>query len=168
MLYIRFIPKQVQDPKLIDATKAYKQIWSTDSKRIVDTIEKITNLKYKENSITATIHCDNPRSKPLLLTCKKFKYKEIGKRASLIHELSHIILSENNVDTNMVGENKLESHKILDLVLYDIWDSIYGEAFAEKALEIEKSYFEKTYKKAWEWALSFTKEERAEKFRELK
>jgi hypothetical protein len=43
---------------------------------------------------------------------------------------------------------------------------LYGSEFADKAVDNEKKFSE-SYKEAWEWALSFSKEERSKKFREI-
>ncbi|KKR30027.1 hypothetical protein A2715_02950 [Candidatus Woesebacteria bacterium RIFCSPHIGHO2_01_FULL_39_32] len=103
-------------------------------------------------------------SYPLLLSST---FKSVGKRANLIHELLHRFLFTNGVETLNVNENKLEAHKKLYLILYEVWESVYGIEFANNAYRIEKNIFPEDYKKAWEWALKFNKDERAKKFKEL-
>jgi hypothetical protein len=56
----------------------------------------------------------------------------------------------------------------LFLVLYDIWEKLYGKEFADKMVDVEeqrKGIYD--YEAAWKWALAMTKEERATKFRNL-
>jgi hypothetical protein len=65
-------------------------------------------------------------------------------------------------------EVTLKVHKALDLILYDIWADLYGENFAQSMVAIESNFSDLSYKKAWQWALSLSREGRAEKFKELK
>ena len=49
---------------------------------------------------------------------------------------------------------------------YDVWADVFGEDFAEAGKERECGNL--IYKKAWQWALSFSKEERTKKFQEMR
>lgn len=61
-----------------------------------------------------------------------------------------------------------ELHKVIDLILYDLWTDLLGKEGAENNKEVEISYGDPIYKEIWEWALSFSKEERAKKFQEMR
>lgn len=162
MLNIIFTPAS-GDEDVVLAANVYSKIWKNDGSRITKVAEKISGLKFKEKKIIAKVHRGMSRSEPLYLDSR---FKSYGKRGNLIHELLHRLLYANGVDKNEVGENKLESHKILDLILYDIWVEIYGAEFADWVVNQEKS-FSDTYKKAWEWALNMNEEERKSKFTEI-
>lgn len=62
---------------------------------------------------------------------------------------------------------QLTSHKVLNLFLCDIWSNPYGEKFADRIVAIESGRRE-FYKNAWDWALSMSPRERAEKFTNLR
>jgi len=81
----------------------------------------------------------------------------------LIHELGHRLIAR------IPKTNELDEHRVLFLVLYDIWESLYGRDFVDRMVEVEKKrkglY---DYESAWKWALSMSKEERAAKFKALR
>ena len=163
MLKINFYTDSEED-EIQNAAKVYQAIWNKEGEQIVKTIKNHTNLSFLGNELEALVYNGRPRSLPLSFS---YKYKSTGKRASMIHELLHKLFYDNKVDTNEVGQDPLKSHKILDLVLYDIWESAYNKEFADFALGIEKSYNQLFYNEAWDWALSMTKEERAAEFKKL-
>jgi len=163
MIDIKFTAaEELDDVK--NAALVYSGIWRSEGEIITNFIEAVTGLGFKGNNFFASIQNSASRSKPLQLDAR---YKSFGKRSTLIHELMHILLYQNGLDRNEVGGNSLESHKKLDLVLYDVWDEIYGKSFADEALEREKKWG-KMYEEAWNWALTFTKEKRKEEFEKLK
>jgi hypothetical protein len=82
------------------------------------------------------------------------------KKSTLIHELTHKVLPRNY----LMKESELENHKVLDLILYDIWTELYGKEFADNSVEGEHSWSD-IYVQAWGFALGFTKEEREEKYK---
>ncbi|MCJ7804796.1 hypothetical protein MUP35_03645 [Patescibacteria group bacterium] len=91
------------------------------------------------------------------------------KKGALIHELTHMLLSDNNFyfpgDFTEEGFTE-KSHRAIYLILYDVWSDLFGESFAKKIREVECG--NPIYNKAWDWALSFNKEERTIKFQEMK
>lgn len=66
-------------------------------------------------------------------------------------------------------QNRWTSIEYFFLILYDIWEKLYGKEFADQAVVVEKKrkglY---DHESAWEWALAFTKEQRAAQFKELR
>jgi len=60
----------------------------------------------------------------------------------LIHELAHRLLAGNRIGPlrkkfKNEEEKKLATHKILYLILYDIWIELYGEDFARESVLAE-------------------------------
>lgn len=136
---IKFNPK-FKNGDLIKATKEYENIWHEDGKRIVEEIEKYSNLKFKTDKIDAIVFEGISKSKPLQLRASiPFDYK----KAVLIHELCHILFVNNNVKINS------EIHIELSPIIYNVWVKLYGKDFADKMVNIEKNQG-KVYKKAWE------------------
>ncbi|KPV63354.1 MAG: acetyltransferase [Candidatus Bathyarchaeota archaeon BA1] len=165
MLAIKFYPES-DKPEFIQAAQEYQDIWNKEGKRIVDVIEKTSGLKFVEKSINALVFEGRSCSYPLLL---RESYPKEVKKAMLIHELCHRLLSGNNVKIEAKDSTKksLEVHKAINLILYDIWAELYGRSFADRMVEKE-SKLAIVYRKAWKWALSFNKEDGAKKFLELK
>ena len=57
---------------------------------------------------------------------------------------------------------------MLFLFLYDVWESLWGKAFADEQVTVEsgrKGLYD--YETAWKWARSIGKEERAARFAEI-
>lgn len=166
MLAIRFYPDSDVNT-LQGPTKRYEEMWEKEGKKIVEKIEGVSGLKFKETYINAIIFTAKlpSRSCPLSL---KANIPDERKLAVLIHELCHRILAANEIGLlknqfQSEQERTYEVHKILDLVLYDIWDDLYGEDFAKRNIEAEfRLKGTKIYKRAWEWALSMNREKRKE------
>lgn len=89
------------------------------------------------------------------------------KKATLIHELCHRLLVDNDFYFFDTINRSEDIHKAIDLILYDIWIDILGKSGADESKEKEMSYTIQEYKNAWEWAFSFDKEARQQKFKEL-
>ena len=62
----------------------------------------------------------------------------------------------------------MDEHRVLFLFLYDVWERLYGQGFADAQVVVEKKrrgvY---DYEAAWTWALAQSKEERAQRFKEI-
>jgi len=146
----------------------YEQIWKDKGQRIINTIEKYGGMKFKEKTINAVVYFGSlpSRSRPLSLRANVPTKIRLG---ILVHELCHRILAGNKVKIKFNDDENasLEVHKVLDLILYDIWTELYGKKFANKVKEWESNSWLDIYKKAWEWALSFDKTTRALKFKKL-
>ena len=59
----------------------------------------------------------------------------------------------------------LDEHRVLFLFLYDVWESLWGKAFADEHVQIEsgrRGLYD--YESTWRWALSLSKEQRASHF----
>ena len=163
MLKINFLP----DSDLINYSKEiveYEKLWEKEGEKIVKTIEKISKLEFQETQINATIYYGSlpSRSRPLSLMIKDSKERRLS---ILVHELGHRIISGNLRRKNI--KIRMDAHKLLDLILYDIWTDLYGKEFADNAVKWERKILREEYRKAWDWALTFSKEERVEKFCKL-
>jgi len=155
------------------AVKKYQEIWRRKGKRIIEIVEEISGLRFKETFINAIVFQAKFPSQSYPL-CLKADYPDERKVSFLIHELTHRILAGNGIRPRQKKfkseeSKKLAVHKVLYLILYDIWVELYGEKFAKESVESEISISgTEVYKKAWKWALSLSKKERKEKFLALK
>lgn len=156
MVTIKFHP-ECDIPRFIEAVEEYQKIWSEDGETISQVIEKISGFKFRADLYNAIVLDIPSKSNPLTL---RSSYPLEQKKSTLIHELIHKILPRNE---NMKGSS-LENHKILNLILYEIWTEIYGKEFADNAVTSEK-LFQDLYKEAWEYAMAFTKEQRQQEFK---
>lgn len=91
-------------------------------------------------------------------------------KATLVHELCHRLLVDNKIKSPKFKDKKnyiFEVHKIIDLILFDIWVLLYGEKFAKTNVVAEKSFGHPQYIKAWEVALALNREERKREFEKV-
>ncbi|HWA52203.1 MAG TPA: hypothetical protein VG895_04065 [Patescibacteria group bacterium] len=162
---ISFTPKS-QDRRIVEAFESYKDIWNKDGYRIISSIEKVTGLKFSKDHLEATI-IDGPtsHSHPLQLSCFGI---DKGRKRTLMHELGHIILDDNEIDVLADNDEDLSfvNHKLLDLVLFDIFCEFYNgdEEIARQHVERDKEINPQYYSDAWDWALSMNREERQKLF----
>ena len=161
MIKVTFYPDS-DKAEFMKAAKEYQRIWDIEGERITQAIEKISGLKFVEKFINAIVLERPSRSHPMSF---RASYSPAVKRATIVHELCHRILSSNEARHIAFGDpdRSLKLHKELDLILYDIWVELYGENFAKKAVEFE-SKLQPFYKEAWEWALGKTREQRRQVF----
>jgi hypothetical protein len=158
---INFSP---ESEKYAQAIKEYQDIWNSESERFIEAMEKVSGVTFTENDIRAIVYegvsWSGFGNNPMKL---RASYPPDVKKATLIHELGHRLLSR------IPKTKELDEHRVLFLVLYDIWESLYGKNFADRMVEVEKKrkglY---DYKSAWKWALSLSKEERAARFKALR
>lgn len=162
MLQINFYPEN-DKKEYIKAAKEYQDIWDKEGIKIVTAIEKYSKLAFKTKTIKALVFEGISSSRPLRL---RSSWDSNMKKVALTHELAHMILGDNNIKIPSGASFQEELHKVIYLVLYDIWVDLFGENFAKASRDRECGNL--TYKKAWDWALSFNKEERTIKFQEMK
>jgi len=151
-----------------EAIKEYESIWKADGEKIIRAWEETAGYRFKETFMNAIIYVKGGHSHPLTL---KSGGTNNGKKTHLIHELGHrVLLAPRRISfkSKNIQPTSLENHKILDLVLLDVLESLYGKEFADNAIKFDCEHIGGIYKEAWEFALSFkTKEERQKKFKEM-
>lgn len=145
------------------AAEEYKKIWQEDGAEIERTLKQVSKLTFPDKSIKVIvfegISYSGRRGKPMRL---RASYPYEIKKAVLIHELGH------RLQYNMNLTDEIDLHRALNLFLYDVWTNLYGQEWADKSVDFEKSlkglY---DYESAWNWALSLTKEERVTQLEKL-
>jgi hypothetical protein len=158
---IMFVP---QNPHFAAAAAEYRAIWEADGPRIVAALEAAAGLRFRDGPVEAIVN-DNPpmtayggRSMRL-----RAAYSPDYKKAILVHELGHLL---SFAFPRTAG---LDDHRLLYLFLYDAWTDLYGQAFADRMVAIERripgGY---DYDAAWTWALAMTREKRQERLRALR
>ena len=90
-------------------------------------------------------------------------YSPAYKKATLVHELGHRLVLP------LPRTAGLDDHRLLYLFLYDVWTDLYGRAFADRMVAIERRIPGRyDYDAAWTWALAMTREERQARLRALR
>jgi len=163
MLQINFYPES-DKKEFIKAAEEYQKIWQEEGQKIVKAIEKYSGLTFKTKVINALTFEGISSSIPMRL---RSSFNLNRKKGALVHELIHRLLIDNNFWFKQKNFTE-ELHKVIDLILYDIWIDLLGKEEAKDNKKVEISYGDPAYKKAWAWALSFSKEERAKQFQEMR
>jgi hypothetical protein len=143
-------------PRFAEAARDYQGIWAADGARIVAALEAATGLVFPAAPIEVIVHEGAPmtafdgRSMRL-----RAGYSADYKKATLVHELGHVLASR------LPRTAEIDDHRALYLFLYDVWTDLYGRAFADRMVGIERRIpGPYDYDAAWTWALAMTREER--------
>jgi hypothetical protein len=151
-----------EDKRFDQAVEEYRKVWASEGKRIIDGLESVSGLRFKEKEVRAIVYEGASNSGPPNGPMKmRASYPADVKKATLAHELGHRMNFQLTTRPKDVDE-----HRILFLYLYDVWEKLYGKDFADEQVKIErgrKGLYD--YDSAWTWALSMSKEERASRFR---
>ena len=142
------------------AAHEYEAIWGREGPRITATMETASGLKFEEREVKAII-LEAPSSSGYKETPMQLRasYPPDTKKATLIHELGHRLQAS-------IFHGDEDDHKYLFLWLYDVWGKLYGREFADAQVAVEKQRG-RMYPAAWDFALSFTPEQRAAKWKEV-
>jgi len=155
-----------QSDSFAAAAREYQRIWAEEGRRIVATMESISGLRfvtpiYGDTAITALVleeaSSSGYRERPMRM---RASYPPTTKRATLIHELGH------RLQSNLFRRGEPE-HGPLFLWIYDVWTTLYGSAFANAEVEVEKRRGG-PYPVAWDSAMALTGEQRAARWRALR
>lgn len=150
---VAFVPVA---PRLAPAAEEYRRIWREDGARIVAALEQASGLPYPAEAFEAIVGDGPPMAALDGRTIRlKGSYPPEYKRATLVHEIGH------RLAFTLPGAPGLDDHRLLYLFLYDAWTDLYGRAFADRMVAIERripgGY---DYAAAWDWALAMTRGQR--------
>jgi hypothetical protein len=112
-----------ESEKFEQATAEYQAIWTAEGKKIIEAMESVTGLKFTEKDVRVIVYegvsWSGFRNKPMKL---RASYPTDIKKATLVHELGHRLL----VPIRIPEAKQLDEHRVLFLILYDIWEKLYG------------------------------------------
>lgn len=142
----------------------YRRLWDAEGSRIVAAMETATGLAYPQTPIEMIVYAGTPMTafdgRSIWL---RASYPEDYKRATLVHEVGH------RLAFTLPRDPGLDDHRLLYLFLYDVWTDLYGQAFADRMVRIERRITGRyDYDAAWTWALSMTREQRQARLRALR
>ena len=153
-----------QDQTFAEAAEAYRSVWVAEGSAIVDAMERGTGLTFLETHVNAVVFegvsTSGAGDRPMYL---RASYPADVKKAALVHEHGHRLIAQ--LRTRPAD---LDEHRVLDLFLYDVWESLWGRDLADRAVPFEsglRGMYD--YETAWKWALSFSKAERASRFADI-
>jgi hypothetical protein len=160
---IRFV---TEADSLAPAAREYERLWADEGARMVAAMESVSGLRfdgsiYADTSITALVveraSSSGYRERPMEM---RASYPPDTKRATLIHELGH------RLQSNLFRQGEQE-HGPLFLWIYDVWSLLYGPAFADAQVEVERRR-RGPYPAAWDSAMALTAEQRAARWRAIR
>jgi hypothetical protein len=154
---------QPESPKFEAATQEYREIWRTDGAKITAALEEATGLEMEPGPIRAIVYdgISNSGYKQRFPRRRRASYPPDTKRATLVHELAHRLIS------SYVGKNE-DDHPIIFLFVYDVWVKLWGQEFADEQVAVEgKRTGHYDYAGAWRDALALGPQERAKRWSEF-
>lgn len=150
-----------------------QRIWATEGIRILQVMEDVSGLKFKENAIVVIVHSAPSVSGAPIPTSPLKLNARYPVRMSLVHELGHRLNASQirNLPKDWpTGNAGFDGHKLLYLFLYDVWVRLYGRDVADQWVQTEKEWADLGFgfiKEAWDWALALGERGRASKLREI-
>jgi hypothetical protein len=141
-------------PSFAPASDQYRALWQTDGARIVEALERESGLRFPASPIDIIVSDGRPMTAYDGRTIRlRASYSPAYKKATLVHELGH------RLALVFPSRGGLDDHRLLYLFLYDAWTDLYGRAFADRMVSIERR-IGPDYEAAWAWALAMTREQR--------
>ena len=150
-------------PRFVSASEEYRAMWEAEGDRIVAALEAATGTTFPPAPVEVIVSATPPMTAYDGRTIRlKANYSEPYRLATLIHEMGH------RLALTLPRNSGLDDHRLLYLFLYDVWSDLYGRAFADRMVRIERripgGY---DYAAAWDWALAMTREQRQARLRAL-
>ena len=148
-------------PHHAGGSEQYRAIWEQEGPRIVAALEAASGLAFPAGEIDVIVSDSPPMTAYDGRTMRlRARYSPAYKRATLVHEMGH------RLSFLLPRAAERDDHRLLYLFLYDAWNDLYGPAFADRMVSIERR-IGPSYAAAWDWALAMTREERQARLRAL-
>jgi hypothetical protein len=145
------------------AAEQYRALWARDGARIVEAMERVSGLRFREFEIPVLVVAGASSSgygeRPVRM---RASYPQPTKRATLVHELGHRLQSH-------LFRQEEEEHPALFLWLYDVWVDLYGQPFADEQVVVEsRRRGIVDYDRAWRETLALDAAARAAAWRRIR
>lgn len=149
-------------PSFAPAADEYRRLWQAEGPRIVEAMERAAGLPFPPGPVEVLVSDGRPMTAYDGRTIRlRASYSPAYKKATLVHELGH------RLALALPRDAGLDDHRLLYLFLYDVWVDLYGPAFADRMVSIERR-IGPAYDSAWTWALAMTREQRQQKLEALR
>jgi hypothetical protein len=144
------------------AAEEYREIWGTEGARISAALEAATGLEMESGPIEAIVFegISNSGYKRFPMYMRA-SYPADTKRATLVHELSHRLISDR-------VSKDFEDHPVIFLFVYDVWVALWGQDFADAQVAVESDrtgHYD--YRGAWRDALALGVAGRADRWQKF-
>jgi hypothetical protein len=144
-----------------EAAAAYRRLWESEGERIVAALERNAGVEFPPTPIEVLIAPGRAMASYDGRTIRfRPHFSPDYSRGTFVHELGHRL---SFVLPRTAG---LDDHRLLYLFLYDAWTDLWGRAFADHMVALERTTGP-DYDAAWTWALAMTREERQARLRAL-
>ena len=148
---------KAEAPEFESAAEEYRLIWKQEGERIAATLHRLTGLHLEAGPIQTIVFegVSNSGFRDIPMRMRA-SYPADTKRATLVHELSHRLIS------HLVPKD-FEEHPVIFLFVYDAWVELWGQEFADQQVAVEsgrQGIYD--YAGAWKDALALGKSGRAE------
>lgn len=153
-----------ESPQYNAYAQEYSAIWEFQGKKIINGLENITGLEFREKQLIGVVGHGNERGRsysgklgePIIL-----RYNNRLKMGVLAHELIHRLMSQ----WGLFSKNKehlglTDNHQVLDLILYRLMNDLFGKEAALELVRSESSGKDPIYKDCWNKTMALTEAER--------
>lgn len=161
MLKITFRAEQ-DYPEIQTAVEHYSKLWDEIGSTVLRAAKQVSGLGFQSKQLEAIVYDGVSQSHPLKLQATTNHQRS---RGDLVHELMHILLTDNNIHSDVIDDpnHTRRAHKLLDLILFDVYVGVFGREFAREQVALERSQ-SPDYEQAWDWVLAMGPAERKTKF----
>jgi hypothetical protein len=153
------------EPRFAEAADSYRRIWQEDGAGIVAALERTAGLTFPTAPIEVIVNGGSTMTSLDGSTIRfRAGYSRDFAKATLAHELGH------RLALRLPRTSEMDDHRVLYLFLYDTWTDLYGRNFADRMVEIERSFHTSAYDydAAWRWALSMSRAQRQARLKWLR
>lgn len=151
------------DPAFAVSARTYERWWSEEGIRIAAALERAAGLSFPDTPIEVIVRDGAPMTTYDGRTIRLRGHYPIGRwRAAISHELGHRLAQA------LPRTAGIDDHRLLYLFLYDALTDLYGPAFADRVVSVERRFVDAyDYDAAWRWALAMTRAERQAMLRRI-
>jgi hypothetical protein len=174
---VQFIIKPIDNSLyLVLEANEYRSIWQQHARKLRFGFRAVTGLDFRQRAITAHV-CERRGAaagsyhRPMQLPANPGATE--GKLVTLVHELSHRLLTGNGLRITDFGIEDIAGkdtakirelqHRLIYLFEYDVMHRALGEAggrICQHDEEQYRGYGAGSYLRAWRWAMGLTFEQR--------
>lgn len=141
----------------VEEIKGLNNFWLTFGSKVEEAFKEVTGLSFLEKIIPCYLNSEFSVSDPLCLKIEKID----DMIDNLIHELIHVILTQNKIGETEKWKNLMEQFKEevpltkVHVIIHAIHQKVYEKlGFTERINVIQNNSVKPPYIRAWEIALS--------------
>ena len=150
-------------PRFEASARLYESRWRAEGERIAAALEAAAGISFPAGPIEVFVRDGAPMTAFDGRTIRlRANYSPDDWRAAISHELGHRLAQA------LPRTAGIDDHRLLYLFLYDALTDLYGPAFADRVVSVERRFVDAyDYDAAWRWALAMTREERLAMLRRI-